>query len=334
MRVKIKDYTIGARRPCFLIAEIGINHNGRVDWALEMMKRAKETGVDAIKIQTFRTERFMHPQNIEFNSIRSVELGYADQEKLFRFAKKNKIMLLSTPEDYESVDFLERMDVPAYKIASMDMDYHPFIEYVAKKKRPIFLSTGMATLKEVKETLRIIHKAKNRNIILLHCVSNYPADSKDVNLKAIEKMKEIFGLPVGFSDHTIGNLVPLTAVALGADVIEKHFTLNKDLPGDDHILSADPDDFRQLVAGIRKVEAVIGNGIKKPCKSEVKSIRLKKRGLYANKDIRKSELITIDKLDFLCPSKGILASDVSKVIGKKATVDIVSGRPVQWNQIS
>lgn len=334
MKVKIGKHKIGASEPCFIIAEVGINHNGRLDWALEMLRKAKKSGADAVKIQTFRTEKFMHPENPEFRNIKSIELSFEEQEKLFRFAKENKIILFSTPEDHDSVDFLEQMDVPAYKIASMDMDYYPFLEYVAKKKRPIFLSTGMASLREVEDAVKVIHKAGNSDIVLLHCVSNYPAEPSDVNLMTIDSMKKRFDVPVGFSDHTIGDLIPFTAVALGADVIEKHFTLDKGLPGDDHISSVDPVDLERLVTGIRTIESSMGSGVKSPADSEKNNIAQKRRGLYARKDINAGEDITMDNLDFFCPGNGVLASDIYKVIGRKAKKDIGSGKPIEWDKVS
>ena len=203
--IKIKNHIIGTNHFCFVIAEIGINHNGRLDLAMEMVIQARRAGENAVKIQSFKTDKFMHRNNCEFNTIKSLELSFADQKKLFGFARKNKVILFSTPEDYESVDFLEKMDVPVYKIASMDMDYYPFVEYIARKQKPIILSTGMASLEGIKETLRVIYKTKNRKVILMHCVSNYPTEPKDANLRAMMAMKEEFGLPVGFSDHTIGN---------------------------------------------------------------------------------------------------------------------------------
>lgn len=331
--VKIGNRIIGYGKPCFIVAEIGLNHNGRVDWAMDMIMKAKQSGADAVKLQTFKTDRFMHKDNCEFDTIKSLELSYPNQEKLFRFAKKNGIVIFSTPEDYESVDFLESMNVPAYKIASMDMDYYPFIEYIAKKQRPIILSTGMSSLEDVNKALRVIYKTKNKKVILMHCVSNYPANPEELNLRAISAMKRKFALPVGFSDHALGNTASLAAVCLGADIIEKHFTLSKKLPGDDHVCSMDPQDLKYLVRDVRNIELSLGNGIKRPAKSEMLSMKLKKRGLYAKSKIKRGERITIDKLEFLCPGKSIAVSDLHKAIGKKARSDIKAGSPIEWFQL-
>ena len=320
--VEIADKKIGEGFPPFVVAEVGINHNGDFNLAKESILAAKNAGADAVKIQTFKTDKFIHPSNPEFEEIKSYELTYEEQTELFKIAQKEGIILISTPEDFESIDFLESVNVPAYKIASMDMNFHLFVEYIAKKRKPVILSTGMSYLDEVREAVKIIESAGNTDIILLHCVSTYPTQFEDVNLRAIETLKKDFSYPVGFSDHTIGIEAACISAILGACVIEKHFTLDKDLPGPDHKSSADPKDLRGLVRFIDAFKNTMGNGEKKPAPSERKARIEKRRGIYSNIPLKKGEIISLDKLKFLSPSGGIDVRDVSLLLGKKVITDI------------
>lgn len=331
--VEIADKKIGEGFPPFVVAEVGINHNGDFNLAKESILAAKNAGADAVKIQTFKTDEFIQPSTPEFEEIKSYELMYEEQAALFKVAKKNDIILISTPEDFKSVDFLESLNVPAYKIASMDMNFHLFVEYVAKKRKTVILSTGMSYLDEVREAVKIIESTGNTDIILLHCVSTYPTQFEDVNLRAIETLKREFPYVVGFSDHTIGVEAACISAILGACMIEKHFTLDKNLPGPDHKSSADPKDLRELVRFIDIFKSTMGNGEKKPALSERKARIEKRRGIYSNIPFKKGEIITLDKLKFLSPSGGVDVKDVSLILGKKVITDIGINELITFDKI-
>jgi N,N'-diacetyllegionaminate synthase len=334
-KIRIGNRLIGEGEPAFVIAEIGVNHNGNVRMAKKLVDAAKEVGADAVKFQAFKTERIVtkyaekavyqkettDPQKSQYNMLKKLELSDAEMKELHSYAGKRNIMFLSSAFDKESVDLLDRLDVPAFKVASGEITDLPLLRHMAKKKRPIILSTGLSTLEEIREALDIFTAEGITNIVLLHCITSYPAKAEEANLRMMDVLKK-FGFPVGFSDHTLGIAVPLAAVAMGAVLIEKHFTLDKKLLGPDHRVSLEPRDFEQMVEGIRTVERALGCGVRKLTAEEENIKNVARRSIVARFSIRKGAVIREDMLDFKRPGTGLEPKYVHKIIGKKANKDI------------
>jgi len=264
--------------------------------------------------------------------LKKIELNENDFRELKKYCDKKKIIFLSTPHTKKAIDFLEPL-VPVYKIGSGDLTNSPFLEKIAKKKKPIILSTGMAMLDEVREAVKVIKKHGNNKIILLHCTTNYPCPIEEVNLKTMLTLKREFRLPVGYSDHTLGILVPIMAVAMGAQVLEKHFTLNKNLPGPDHKTSLEPDELREMVKKVREAEKALGDGIKKPTKSEEKIKKIVRKSIVAKNDIPGDAVITEDMLIIKRPGTGIDSKYIDKIIVKIARKDIKKDTLIQFKDI-
>jgi len=265
--IKIANRYVSFNKPCFIIAEAGVNHNGRLDLAFKLVDAAVASGTNAVKFQTFKAESLVVHNAVkaeyqqlstgdnesQLEMIRRLELTYEEFDKIKAYCRKKKIVFLSTPFDRDSADFLDDLGVSAFKISSGEITNYPLLQHIASKGKPIILSTGMSYLGEVEKALEMIYKCNNRKIILLHCVSNYPAAPMDVNLRAMKTMSEAFRVPVGYSDHTLGIEVSLAAVALGACVLEKHLTLDRKLIGPDHEASLEPNELRSLVKGVRMI---------------------------------------------------------------------------------
>jgi N-acetylneuraminate synthase/N,N'-diacetyllegionaminate synthase len=335
-KVKIGDKLIGEEEPCFIIAEAGVNHNGSVELAKELIDAAKDAGADAVKFQTFKAENVViekaekaeyqkettDTEESQYEMIKKLELQENNFKELAEYAKKVGILFLSSPFDKGSVDLLDGMNVPVFKVASGEITNLPLLRHIAKKGKTIILSTGMSTLGEVEEALIVIRNEGIEEVILLHCVSNYPARMGDVNLRAMETLKHAFKIPVGFSDHTVGITAPIAAVALGACIIETHFTLDRNLPGPDHKASLEPDELKKMVKAIRDVEKALGDGIKKPTKEEEEIKKIARRSVVAKVDIPEGAIITEDMLEVKRPGTGIEPKYMEKVIGKRAKVNI------------
>jgi len=346
-RIKIATKLISESDPCFIIAEAGVNHNGDIDMAKKLIDVAREAGADAVKFQTFKAEGAVSKnaekaayqkettgaQESQFDMIKKLELSTRDFAELFTYAQRKGIIFLSSPFDEGSVDLLDRLDVPAFKIASGEITNFPLLKYIARKKKPIILSTGMSTLAEVEEALDVIREEGIQEIILLHCVSCYPAKVEDINLKAMETLKHTFKLPVGLSDHTLGITIPIAAVTLGACIIEKHFTLDKNLSGPDHKASLEPEELRQMVQAIRDVEKARGDGIKKPTREEEENKKVARRSIVARVDIPKGTTISEEMLDVKRPGTGIKPKYLNKVIGIKAKENIHSNELISFAKL-
>lgn len=345
MKVKIGNRLVGEGEPCFIIAEAGVNHNGDINLAKKLIDVAKGTGADAVKFQTFKAENVV-TQNAEkaeyqktteeesqYRMLKKLELTGEDFKELSDYGKKNGILFLSSPFDKESVDLLCELDVPAFKVGSGEITDFPLLRYIAKKEKPIILSTGMSTLGEVEEALNVIRGEGVEDVILLHCVSNYPARIEDVNLRAMETLKRAFKIPVGFSDHTHGIIVPIAAVTLGACVIEKHFTLNRNLPGPDHKASLEPDELKEMVKAIRDLEKSLGNGVKRTTKDEEEIKKIARRSVIAKIDISEGTVIREDMLDVKRPGTGIEPKYFDFIVGMRAKKDIKKGDIVTWKMI-
>ena len=329
--IKIGGRLVGAGQPCFIIAEAGVNHNGSVSLAKKMVDAAKAAGADAIKFQTFRTDKLLTqkapkaeyqertvPGKSQYEMIKSLELPFPAFKELRGYCRRRSIIFLSTPFDPESAEFLNRLNIPAFKISSGELTNAPLLAQIARYGKPIILSTGMADLKEVKDSLELIRSAGGRKILLLHCTSNYPTRYEDVNLKAMQTLRDAFKLPVGYSDHTIGIEVSVAAVALGATMIEKHFTLDKRLPGPDHEASLDPVELKAMVKAVREIEAALGDGVKKPRPTEEGVKKVARKSVVAASDIPRGQRISAAMLAVKRPGTGLPPRLIGKIIGRKA----------------
>lgn len=345
--VTVAGRTIGTGHPCLIIAEAGVNHNGRVEQAKRLIDVAAKSGADAVKFQTFRAERLVSPKapkaayqlratdagESQWEMLKRLELSEEAHGQLRAHCQERGILFLSTPFDELSADFLDTLGMPAFKIASSELTHWRLLEHVARKGRPMLLSTGMSDAQEVAEALRVIRHAGNAPVVLLHCVSNYPADPADANLRAMRAMTEQFQVPVGYSDHTPGIEVALGAVALGACIVEKHFTLDRTLPGPDHQASLEPGELAALVRGIRVVEAAFGNGRKEPAPSERDVAQVARRSLVALRDIPAGASLTEALVGIRRPGTGLPPADWSRVIGRRAAAAISAGTPLRWEML-
>jgi N-acetylneuraminate synthase len=331
----------------FIIAEAGVNHNGSVEIALRLIDEAKTTGADCIKFQTFSADKIVTRlaekakyqldtttrNESQYEMLRKLELSEKDHRTLFEYAKKRSIMFLSSPFDEESVDMLDCLGISIYKIGSGELTNHPLLVHVARKKKPIILSTGMSTLDEVKDALEAIYSVGNISVTLLHCVTEYPAPFEEINLRAMLTMRAAFRVPVGYSDHTQGTEISIAAVALGAKVIEKHFTLNRKMEGPDHRASLEPSEFGKMVVAIRNTEAALGSGIKKPAPCEMSNISVARKSIIASRRILAGETITASTIVIKRPGYGIAPSQVGKVLGCTAAVNIEPEEVIRWEYL-
>lgn len=324
---------VNLKHRVFIIAEAGVNHNGDLGLAKKLVEAAASQGADAVKFQTFRTEKLVSKISPQFEMLKKLELSEEAFCELKNFCFEKDILFLSTPFDEESLELLDRLEVPFFKVPSGEITNLPFLRVIARKKKPMIVSTGMATLQEVDEALAAIRRAGNEDIILLQCVSSYPANPADVNLRAMITMKEAFGLPVGYSDHTLGIEVSLAAVAMGACVIEKHFTLDKNLPGPDHKASLSPPELEALVKGIRKVEASLGNGKKEPAASEQSTLEIARKSLVAACDIEAGRALTAQMIAIKRPGNGLKPALFEQLIGCKTKTNFSEGDLFSWEAL-
>ncbi|EAK3672319.1 N-acetylneuraminate synthase [Campylobacter upsaliensis] len=315
-----------------IIAEAGVNHNGDINLAKKLIEQAAKAGADVVKFQTFKANSCVSvsakkakyqlettaKEESQLEMIQKLELSYESHFELMKHCKKHDIAFLSTPFDLESVEFLRGLDLPYFKIPSGEITNLPYLKAVAKCKKRVLLSTGMANLGEIEAALTILRKNGTRNITLLHCNTEYPTPFEDVNLNALKTLKEAFKLEVGYSDHTEGIVASLGAVALGAVVIEKHFTLDKTMEGPDHRASLEFEELRALCKGIRELEKALGSGIKKASKSEAKNKIIARKSLVAKREIQKGEKFSIENLTTKRPGSGISAMRYEEYLGKRA----------------
>ena len=321
----------------FIIAEAGVNHNGSLKLAKKLVDKAKEAGVDAVKFQTFKVENLvsksakkakyqvenMGSDESQYEMIKKLELGFDEFKELKNYCDKKEIMFLSTPFDDESIEFLNNLGVEIFKIPSGEITNLPYLRKIGLLKKKVILSTGMSDLGEVEYALDILMKAgtKKENITILHANTEYPTPMEDVNLKAMQTIACAFGVKVGYSDHTLGIEVPIAAVAMGASVIEKHFTLDKNMVGPDHKASLEPYELETMVKAIRNIEKALGDGIKKPSKSESKNIEIARKSIVAKRDIKKGEKFTEENLTIKRPGNGISPMRWDEILGQIASRD-------------
>ena len=341
-QVRIGDRLLGEGHPVFVIAEVGYNFN-LLDEALRSVDAAAEAGVDAIKIQTFRAETVTtragdFPPEAgginQYEEFKRYEISEEVHRLVFARARERGLIPFSTPSYFDDVDLLERVGVDLYKIGSDDLTNLPFLRYVAARKKPVIFSSGMATLSEVDEAIRTMQEAGNGDLVLLHCVSNYPIkDLRVVNLRVIESYRQAFGIPVGLSDHTTTLSAAVAAVALGACVIERHFTLSKDLPVPDAFFSADPTEMRALVGAVRETERMLGDGIKRPSATEWQMRKDTRKSIVARRPIAMGQTIEPDDLIVKRPGWGIPPRDWGCVIGRKARRTIGEDEVITWDMV-
>ncbi len=307
-----------------IIAEAGVNHNGQLDLAFALIEEAKEVGADFVKFQTFQTENIVvKSQKGTYAMLKDLELSYDNHEKLYEHCQKIGIPYLSTPFGIEDVRFIDRLKLPYWKIPSGEITNLPYLRELSRYKRPVLLSTGMANLGEIEAALAVLTmgKIEREDIILLHCNSAYPSPFADANLKAIQTLRNAFGFRVGYSDHTPGVEAPIAAVTMGACVIEKHFTLDRNMAGPDHKASIDPKQFTQMVSAIRNIEQALGDGFKRPSQSEAHTIQLARKSIVSASQIRKGEKFTAQNLTTKRPGTGISPMCWEEIIGSLSTRD-------------
>ena len=318
---------------CIIIAEAGVNHNGDVNTALTLCDAAKKVGADVIKFQTWKTENLI-TTNVEqaeyqrkntgknesqFEMLKKLELTYDEFREIKKYCDDIGIVFASTGDDQEDIDFLVELGIPFIKIGSGDIGNVSFLRYIGTKGLPVILSTGMSTLADVDISINALKEGGATDISVLHCTTNYPCPYEEVNLNAMLTLRDAFHLPVGYSDHTIGRDVAVAAVALGATIIEKHFTLDCNMEGPDHAASTEPSGFADLVKGIRIVEDALGTGIKKPTVAEKKISQVVTKRIVAKNDIKQGEQFTDTNLCIKRNDTGLLARDWDRIIGRNAT---------------
>lgn len=344
--IYIAKRPVGAGHPCLVIAEAGVNHNGSLDMAKQLIDTAAEAGADVVKFQTFKAERVVskkaakagyqktgeHDTQSMYEMLKRLELSYDDFRELKRHADAKGILFMSKGHK-EDLDFLVELGVPALKVDSAAVIYFSLLRKAAGYGLPIVLSTGGSSLGDVERALDILAAHGNPPVVVLHCTTAYPAPDDQINLRAMLTLRDAFGLDFGYSDHSQGIEVPLAAVALGATVIEKHYTLDRSLPGPDHKASLEPHELRAMVAGIRKVEAALGDARKRPTALERENMQVMRRSLVAERDIRAGECIAADMVAFKRPGSGLSEDLLEVIVGRVAARAVAAGDPITWDAI-
>ncbi len=319
----------------FIIAEAGVNHNGSFELALKLVDKAKEAGADCVKFQTFHSEneisRFAEKAEYQkensntaesqLDMVQKLELPFSDFVKLKAHCDKVGIIFLSTPFELDSVAFLDTIEMPFWKIPSGEVTNYPFLRAIAKTRKPVVMSTGMCEIDEIAAAIELLKANGTSKISLLHCNTEYPTPFEDVNLNAIKTLREHFGVEVGYSDHTAGIEVAIAAAALGATIIEKHFTLDKNMAGPDHKASLEPEELAAMVTGIRRIELAMGNGEKTVSHSERKNMDIARKSIVAKREIAKGEVFTEDNITTKRPGNGINPMQWNEVVGAIAKRD-------------
>lgn len=331
----MKNYFYNLKQ-CLLIAEIGVNHNGDILLGKKMIDAAKESGADAVKFQTFKADTLVSkgtpkvkyqksttsPEESHYDMIKSLELSREDHFALKQYCDSKSIQFLSTPYDVESARFLhEDLNVEIFKTASADLVDHPLHEYIALSGKPSIVSVGMASMGEIEENLNIYHNANHSDIILLHCVSNYPCADRSLNLNVLKTLEQTFQFPIGYSDHSIGFEAAVLSIGFNAKVIEKHFTLDKNLPGPDHLASSTPEEFKSLSDAVRRAEIMLGSPVKSCQLEETQMAKVSRKSIVMKKDAQAGTVLSSDHLCLKRPGVGLPWSFIKNVIGLKLSVD-------------
>lgn len=340
--VVIDKKTIGDGHPCYFVAEIGTSFRN-FDEAKLLINSAIEIGIDAVKIQTFEAETVTTKSNLfdmditgkisQYELLKKIEIPKELQLQVIQYAKDVGITIFSAPSHQNDLELLHKMELPAYKIGS-DLACHiPALKQLAKFSKPIILSTGMCTMNEIKDSVNAIFEEGNQQLILLHCISDYPTKPEECNLLAINSMKTAFDVPVGYSDHTIGITACFSASLLGANMIEKHFYDSRNSSGPDDIHSITKEQFKELIESTRYSEKILGNGEKKPSKSEEKNRLTNRVSIVTIQKISKGEKISVDNIDIKRPGTGLAPKHFDDILGKKAKTNLVKEQPLTWNDL-
>lgn len=334
-----------------IIAEAGVNHNGDINLAMRLIEEAARAGADYVKFQTFKAQNLvainapkadyqkaatsLSPAESQLEMLQKLELSLNDHIKLIKHCQLNNIRFLSTGFDLESLDMLNKLGMDFFKIPSGEITNLPLLEKIAGFNKPVVLSTGMSTLEEIGSAIQVlINKGVNKEeLTVLHCTTEYPAPFDEVNLNAMLTIRDTFGVNPGYSDHTPGIEIPVAAVAMGAKIIEKHFTMDRSLPGPDHKASLEPDELTEMVKMIRNVEKALGNGLKEPSASERKNIIIARKSIHILSDLPKGHIIDASDLIMMRPGDGISPMLLNNVIGMKLNVDIKAGSKLNWEQL-
>lgn len=340
--------SIGEGHPAFVIAEAGVNHNGDLELGKRLVREAKAAGADAIKFQTYKAGKIStrtaprywvepdDPTGSQYDTFAKLDsFGREEHDTLFRYAAEQELLCFSAPFDEEAVDMLDEIGVPGFKIASADLTDHPLLARVATKNKPVILSTGLATIAEIGEALEVLRRHGNDQVVLLHCTLQYPCDAENANLRMMLHMKAAFPeIPVGLSDHTLGIAVPQAAVALGAVAVEKHYTIDKTLPGSpDHHLSVDHHDLKQMMEGIRTIEIAMGRYEKGPVEAESEAYRYARRSIVSKLEIQEGTAITREMITFKRPGTGIYPKYADVVVGRVARMTIPEDTVLEWSML-
>lgn len=316
----------------YIIAEAGVNHNGSIEIAKKMVDSAKKSGADCIKFQTFISENIVSKNAVkaeyqkqhtysdenQLDMLKKLELTFNEFVELSEYCKLKEIEFLSTGFDFDSIDFLNSLGMKKWKIPSGDITNLPYLIKIAELNKPVILSTGMCTMEDITAAINLLKRNGSGEITVLHCTTEYPTPYEDVNLTAMNTIKNEFDMPVGYSDHTKGIEIPIAAVALGATVIEKHFTLDVNMEGPDHKASLEPDELKAMVTAIRNIETAMGTGVKKPAESEKKNMAIARKSIIANCIIKKGEIFTEENLTVKRPGNGLSPMEWFEIIGKPA----------------
>ena len=318
----------------YIIAEAGVNHNGDINLAYQLVDAAKAAGVDCIKFQTFKSENLVSytAQKAEYQKaatgdssqqdmLKQLELSFGEFVSLKEYCDRKGIFFLSTPFDFESIEFLNSIEMPFWKIPSGEVTNYPYLVALAKTGKPVVMSTGMCEMQEIEDAIAVLRENGASDIKLLHCNTEYPTPYEDVNLKAMKTLRDAFGVEVGYSDHTKGIEVPIAAVAMGAAVIEKHFTLDRNMEGPDHKASLEPQELKQMVDSIRHIEAALGSGDKKPSPSEKKNMAVARKSIVAAARIKAGDILTEENITVKRPGNGICPMRWKEVLGTRAVRD-------------
>lgn len=327
----------------FIIAEAGVNHNGNMDIAKKLIDVAKDAGADAVKFQTFKAEKIVTKkmdmaeyqkankpnEKSQYTLLKQLELSTENHLELIEYCNQVGVEFMSTPFDIESAHFLNELNLSTFKIPSGEITNLPYLREIAKLNKKIIISTGMATLGEIEAVLNIFRKSGQEDITVLHCNTEYPTPMEDVNLNAMDTIKKAFKVKVGYSDHTLGIEIPVAAVAMGATVIEKHFTLDRNLEGPDHKASLEPMELKQMIESIRNIEKALGDGIKYPSKSERKNIDIARKIIVADTDIKYGEVFSECNLTTKRAGGGISPMQWDEIIGRKAKRDFLKDESIE-----
>ncbi|MBW3544679.1 MAG: N-acetylneuraminate synthase [Bacteroidetes bacterium] len=334
-----------------IIAEAGVNHNGDINLAKQLIDVAAQAGADFVKFQTFKADKLVSKEakkadyqeknlndgdQSQYNMLKKLELSEDQHHELLQYSQVKGIKFLSTGFDEESIDFLEQLGIALFKVPSGEITNLPYLKHIASKNRPIILSTGMATLGEIEAALHVLQAVNpGLDVTILHCNTEYPTPMADVNLKAMNTIRSAFGVKIGYSDHTLGIEVPIAAVAMGATVVEKHFTTDRNLPGPDHKASLEPSELQAMVAAIRNIEqAISGSGRKQPSPSEAKNKSIARKSIHVKRDVLSGEPFTMENLVMKRPGDGISPMQLALVLGRKSTKNLSAGEKLNWSVIN